>query len=353
MDEIRIAVKRLEDFIRDTFIKVGAKKEHAEIIAARMIESDLQSMHGHGIFRLPAYIRRVTEGGYNLNPDIKIVRETSNSALIDGDNGFGHVVVSYAVETAIKKAKEHGIAWVGTRNSNHAGAGGSYATMALPHDMIGIYMAIGNANHMTAWGGLDRLLSTNPICYAIPAKDEYPVLLDMATTVVSYGKIKVYAQAGKQIPEGWMIDRDGKPITDPKRSDEGFLVPIGEHKGYGLNFIIGALAGVLNAAAFGSTTIDFNKDFHTPTNSGQTFIAMRVDIMRDAEEFKREMDEKIREMKNSTPIDPAKPVLLPGEIGYRERPRIIREGIPVAPTLLDQLRTLANQLNLPDKLSDI
>jgi LDH2 family malate/lactate/ureidoglycolate dehydrogenase len=353
MGDRKIAVKRLEAFIRDAFVAAGAKEEHAATIADRMIESDLQSMHGHGIFRLPAYIRRVKEGGYNLNPNIKIIRETSNSALVDGDNGFGHVVVRYAVDTAIQKAKDHGIAWVGTRNSNHAGAGGSYATLALPHDMIGIYMAIGNANHMPAWGGLDRLLSTNPICYAIPTKDEFPVLLDMATTVVSYGKIKVYAQTGKEMPEGWMIDREGKPLTDPKKIEEGFLMPIGEHKGYGLNFIIGALAGVLNAAAFGSTTIDFNKDYKTPTNSGQTFIAMRVDLLRDAEEFKREMDEKVREMKNSTPMDPSRPVLLPGEIGYRERPNVLKNGIPVADNLLNQLRAVAADLNLSDKLEDI
>ncbi|MDY7028779.1 MAG: Ldh family oxidoreductase [Spirochaetota bacterium] len=353
MENKRIPVKRMEEFIKSAFESQGARKEHAAVCAQRMVESDLQGMHGHGIFRLPPYMRRLKEGGYNLDPEIRIIKETGNSALVDGDNGLGHVVVSFAVDTAIQKAKENGIAWVGTRNSNHAGAGGSYAVSALEHDMIGIYMAIGNANHMPPWGGVDPLLSTNPICFAIPTKEEYPVLLDMATTVVSYGKVKVYAQTGKEMPEGWMIDRQGKPLTDPKRISEGFLMPIGAHKGYGLNFIIGALAGVLNSAAFGKDVINFNEDFHSKTNSGQTFIAMRVDLFREVEEFKKMMDEKIREMKACTPMNPGQEILLPGEIGYIERPRILKEGVPVSETLLGQLQELARDCGLSDTLEDL
>ncbi len=349
----KISVERLTNFIESAFISQGAQKEHANICAQRMIEADLQSMHGHGIFRLPAYMKRVKEGGYNLNPNIRHVRETANSALVDGDNGLGQVVVSHAVELAIQKAKDNGMAWVGTRNSNHAGAGGAYASMALQNDMIGMYMAVGNANHMPPWGGVDRLLSTNPICFAIPAGKEYPILLDMATTVVSYGKVKVHAQSGEKLPEGWMVDRKGRPLTDPKLIEEGFLVPIGSYKGYGLNFVVGALAGVLNTSAFGSSVIDFNKDFHTPTNSGQTFIAMRVDLFREVEDFKREMDLRIREIKDSTPMKSGTEILLPGEIGFKERPRMIEEGIPVSESLLSQLMKLADEFELSDNLADV
>ena len=141
-------------------------------------------------------------------------------------------------------------------------------------------MAIANANHMPPWGGVDLLLSTNPIAFAIPAGKEPPVVLDIATTAASYGKVKVYAQKGKDFPVGWMVDRKGQSLTDSKRFKEGLLLPIGEHKGYGLNFIIGALAGVLNTAAFGSSVIDFNKDFKNPTNSGQMYFAMRPDLFR-------------------------------------------------------------------------
>ena len=352
MELRRIPVKRISQFIYDTCIAAGINADHARIIMEQMTESDLQEIHSHGIIRLPMYIKRVKAGGYNLNPNIRLINETPVSAIVDGDNGFGQVVVRTAVETAIAKAEKCGMAWVGTRNSNHAGAGGSYAIRAIPHDMIGIYMAVGNANHMPPWGGIDKMLSTNPLTIAIPTKKEYPILLDMATTNASFGKIKVYAQQGKPLPVGWMIDKHGNPLTDASKYEEGILVPIGDYKGYGLNFVIGALAGVLNGAAFAKTTIDFNHDHKTPTNSGQAFMAMRVDLFQDVEKFKEAMDEKVREMKSVTPIDPKNPVLLPGEIGFRDRPMIQEKGIPVSDILLAQLREVAEMYNLEERFPE-
>ncbi|MEJ2559507.1 MAG: Ldh family oxidoreductase [Anaerolineae bacterium] len=336
MKEIRFPVKRLRDFIQAALLAQAVKESHARMCATRMIEADLQGRHGHGIFRLPAYIRRIQEGGYNLEPNIRATRETPVSALVDGDNGLGHVVVTSAVELG--------------QRSNHAGAGGVYAAMALRQDMIGMYMAVGNANHMPPWGGVDLLLSTNPIAVAIPAGNEPPIVLDMATTVASYGTVKVYAQRGETLPMGWMIDRQGNPLTDPKRIHEGFLLPIGGHKGYGLNIIIGVLAGVLNSSAFGSAVIDFNKDFRTPTNTGQTFFAMRPDLFRDLEDFKAEMDLRIREVRNSTPMKGTDPIHLPGEMAYQREREMLAKGVPVSPTVVAQLRTLADALNLPDQL---
>src|SRR5678815_5553260 len=136
-----------------------------------------------------------------------------------------------ATELAIAKARQCGVAWVGSRLSNHAGPASLYARMALAHDMVGMYFAVGNANHLPPWGGLDMLLSTNPIAVAVPAGEEPAIVLDMATTVAAYGKVKTKAQRGEMMPEGWMMDRQGRPLTDPKRANEGFLLPIGEYKG--------------------------------------------------------------------------------------------------------------------------
>ena len=166
------------------------------------------------------------------------------------------------------------MAWVSTRFSNHAGPASLYARKPLQHDMLGLYFAVGNANHLPPWGGMDMLLSTNPIAAAIPAGAEPPIVLDMATTVAAYGKVKAKAKRGEQMPEGWMIDRQGKPLTDPTRADEGFLLPIGGHKGYGLALIVGLLAGTLNGAAMGRQVIDFNKDEHSTTNTGQAIVAI-------------------------------------------------------------------------------
>ena len=251
----RVSQDRLRDFIRDAMLKLGLPADDAASVAALMAEADLQGSEGHGVFRLPQYARRIRAGGVNTRPNIRIAEERAGMALIDGDNGMGHLVMKRAAEIAIAKARNTGIAWVGSRFSNHAGPASLYARMPLAHDMIGLYFAVGNANHLPPWGGVDMLISTNPVAAAFPGKDEPPVVLDMATTVAAYGKVKTKAQRGETMPEGWMVDRDGKPLTDPNRSDDGFLLPLGGmeagYKGFGLALVIGLLAGTLNGAAMG------------------------------------------------------------------------------------------------------
>ena len=216
----------------------------AKIIANLMVQSDLAGADGHGIFRLPAYLKRIRAGGVNLQPNIRVEREQGATALINGDNALGHLVMNRAVELALEKVKQHSVCWIGSHFGNHSGAASVYVRKLAEQGYIGIYMAVGNANHMAPWGGIDLLLSTNPIAIAVPAGKEPIVLLDIATTVAAYGKVKVAAQKGESIPDDWMIDKQGKPITDPKRSAEGSLLPIGGYKGYGLSMIIGLLAGV-------------------------------------------------------------------------------------------------------------
>src|SRR5690606_5720500 len=158
-------------------------------------------------------------------PNIRVTEEWPAAALVDGDNGMGHLVMRFAAETAIAKAKQAGVAWVGARMSNHAGPAALYATMPLAHDMIGIYLAVGSSNHLAPWGGAELLLGTNPIAVAIPALEEPPIVLDMAPTVAAFGKVRLKAQRGEEMPVGWMIDRNRRPLTDPKRADEGLLLP--------------------------------------------------------------------------------------------------------------------------------
>jgi LDH2 family malate/lactate/ureidoglycolate dehydrogenase len=337
----RYAVDGLRGLIRDVLVSYGVSDDHATITAARMIDADLRGQSGHGIFRLASYSTRIEAGGYNLSPDIRVENETSVRALVDGDNGFGHVIVQRAVDLAIDKAKEHGLSWVGTRRSNHAGAAGVYAAMALKHDLICIYLAVGNANHQPAWGGLDLLLSTNPIAVAIPAGEEPGMVLDIATTVVSHGRINVAAERGETLPVGWLEDREGNPITDPTRVHEGLLLPIGGYKGYGLNLAIGALAGTLNGAAFGSEVINFSHDHASPTNTGQAVMMIRPDLYGDADRFKASMDERIREFKASTPMPGRGPVRIPGDSVPTRAERMLAEGIELTGPTVTKLRALA------------
>src|SRR3954464_7328531 len=209
MPDSRIPVAQVRRFLTTAFERLGLPPADAATVAELMTEAEVQGSDGHGVIRLVPYARRIRAGGRNLKPNIRVVKEKAAMALIDGDNGMGHLVMKKAAEIAIAKARQCGIAWVGSRLSNHAGPASLYARMALAHDMIGMYFAVGNANHLPPWGGLDLLLSTNPIAAAIPADKEGPIVLDMATTVTAYGKVKAKAARGELMPEGWMIDREG------------------------------------------------------------------------------------------------------------------------------------------------
>ncbi len=251
------------------------------------------------MIRLPLYIRRIRAGGTNTKPDIRIVSDRPSAALVDGDNGMGHLVMRRSALVAIDKAKATGIGWVGARMSNHAGPAALYATMPLAHDMIGIYFAVGSSNHLPPWGGSESLLGTNPMAIAVPAGDEPPIVLDMSPTVAAYGKVRLKAQRGEPMPVGWMIDREGKPLTDAKRADEGYLLPIGDYKGSGLSLIIGILAGALNRAALGREVVDFVKQAGEPTNTGHAIAALSIEAFMPSAEFKRAVDRVIRDIRNS------------------------------------------------------
>src|ERR1700687_2299364 len=186
----RIGFARLRDFIGASLRSLGLPDQDALTVASLMAEADLQGSDGHGVIRLPQYATRIRAGGINLRPDIRVLQERSGMALIDGDNGMGHLVMARAAELAIDKARTAGVAWVGARMSNHAGPASLYARKVLAQDMIGMYFAVGNANHLPPWGGLDMLLSTNPIAVGGPAGEQAPIVLDMATTVAAYGKVK-------------------------------------------------------------------------------------------------------------------------------------------------------------------
>ena len=319
----------------------------ARTVATLMAEADLQGSDGHGVIRLPQYLKRIRSGGVNLHPDIRIVRERAAMALVNGDNAMGHLVMKRAAEIAIEKAKTAGVAWVGAQWSNHAGPASLYARMMLPHDMLGLYFAVGNANHLPPWGGLEMLLSTNPIASAIPAMDEPPIVLDMATTVAAYGKVKAKAARGEMMPEGWMIDREGKPLTDPRRANEGFLLPIGGYKGYGLALVVGLIAGTLNGAAMGRDVIDFNADAETPTNTGQAIVAIDPSAFGEVEEFKRAVDRVIRDLRSSERMPGVERIRVPGEMSHEKMVAQKRDGIAIPPALMGSLDRLAEQLEIP------
>ena len=339
-----VEVAAIVQFITRALVSVNVPPEDAAQVAALMAESDARGGDAHGVFRLPQYVKQIQEGAVNARPDIRVVSERPGTALVDGDNGLGHLAMKRAAELAVEKARRCGVAWVGTRHGNHAGPAQLYPRMAAAQDMIGIYFCVGNANLVPPWGGTEALLSTNPIAIAVPGLRHPSIVLDMATTNAAFGKIRLKAQRNEPMPEGWMIDREGKPLTDPKRASEGFLLPIGGAKGYGLALMFGLLAGTLNGAAFGRDVVDYTVDSKTPSNTGQSMMAVDISAFADVTAFKQDVDEVWDEMKSSPTLPGFDEVRLPGERSenlYRER---MASGVPLGAPLRKALDELADRL---------
>jgi LDH2 family malate/lactate/ureidoglycolate dehydrogenase len=347
MSASRIPLAAVLSFTREALAACGLSAAHAETASKAMVEADITGFDAHGVFRLASYCGTIRSGRVNPKPAIKVISRAPATALIDGDNGMGHLVMSYAANLAVEIARESGIGWVGARRSNHAGAAGVYAEMPVAHNMVGIYAAVSTANHMAPWGGAEPLMGTNPIAVGIPAGKDAPVVLDIATSVSSFGTIRKHVLSGEPMPEGWVVHSEtGKPITDPKKVDEGVLLPIGDYKGSGLALIIGLLAGVMNGAAFGRDVVDFTKPGTSETNTGQFMVAIDVARFMPIEEFSALMQRHLGDLRSSKPLPGFDGVRLPGEERRRRRIDRTRNGVPLPGAVLKQLDELAASLKI-------
>jgi LDH2 family malate/lactate/ureidoglycolate dehydrogenase len=347
----RVPVAAVSGLIVDSMTKAGLPAADAAKVAELMVAADLSGADAHGVFRLAQYVDRLKMGAINPRPTVKVERSAPATALIDGDNGMGHVVIARAAELAVEMARECGIAWVGARMSNHAGAAGVYAALPLKADMIGVYSAVASANHMPLAGGADPLLGTNPLAIAIPAGEEPPVVLDIATSVVSYGTIKNHRLQNKPLAPDWMVDPvTGEAVTDPHKSASALLLPMGGYKGAGLALMLGLLGGTLNGAFFGRDVIDFNNQPDAVTNTGQFVVALDPARFQPLDKFKAEVDRHVRDLRASKPL-PGETVRLPGDQRAKRIDDRMRNGLALPPALLVQLDKLATELSIT-RLSD-
>ena len=346
-DPARFPIAALLAFTRDALMACGVPAADAAIAADKMTEADRTGFDAHGIFRLGMYVKTLKSGRVNPKANIKVIQRSAATALVDGDDGIGHLVMTTCTNLAIELARESGVGWVGARNSNHAGAAGIYAEMPTAHRMVGIYAAVSTINNMGPWGGAEALIGTNPIAIGIPAGNEPPVVLDIATSIASFGNIRRYAAQNKPIPEGWVIhSQTGAPITDPNQTGEGVLLPIGGHKGAGLALIIGLLAGVLNGAAFGRDVKDMMGPGNEPTNTGQFVMAIDVARFMAPEAFAAAVDHHLGELRSSKRLPGVDAIRMPGEDRQRRRKERIQNGVALPPNLIKQLDTLAAELKI-------
>jgi LDH2 family malate/lactate/ureidoglycolate dehydrogenase len=347
----------LRSFTQDIFLSMGCSVEHAALAADVLLLSDLRGIDSHGVARLVGFVRLWEKKRINANPHITIVHETPTTATVDGDAGLGLVVAPFAMQLAIKKAELYGSGWVSVRNSNHFGIAGYHALMAVEKDMIGFAMT--NASPLVApTFSSERLLGTNPMCYAFPAGKYPPVVADMATSAAANGKLEIAQRLGKQVPDGWIQDAGGTYTTDPHALRKGgALLPLGSdrehgsHKGFGLSATVDILSAVLSGANYGPWVPPFVAFLEPPDDPvglgiGHFVGAMRVDGFRPVDEFKTHMDNWISRFKSAATIDPDQKVIIPGEPELEAEIDRRKNGIPLVDAVVDDLTKLAEKFKV-------
>lgn len=347
----------LQEFTLAVFKKIGCSDTHAKLATEVLLSADLRGIDSHGLARLSGYIRLWEANRINAKPEIKIVHESPSTAVVDGDGGLGLVVAPQAMNIAIEKAKQCGTGWVSVQHSNHFGIAGYHAMMALEHDMIGIAMT--NASPLVApTFSIERLLGTNPIAVAVPAGQQPAFVADMATTTAANGKLEILQRKNKEAPKGWIQDKAGNTSTNPHELKEGgALVPLGSdfehgsHKGYGLGSIVDIFSAVLSGANYGPWVPPFVAFLAPPADPvgkgiGHFFGAMRVDAFRPKEEFKKHMDNWIGRFRSAKTVQGQSRVLIPGDPERETHAKRLQEGIPLNAKVVEDLKELAQKLEL-------
>ncbi|HTH95929.1 MAG TPA: Ldh family oxidoreductase [Stellaceae bacterium] len=343
----RIDAARLRSFIVRMFIAIGMSEANAVIVAEAMVEADLIGSDAHGCFRLGQYISQIKTGEINPRPQITVERAKA-TALLDGDRGLGHLTMTRAADLAAELAGDFGIGWVGLRRSNHAGAIGNYAANLAKRGMIAICAAVSGVNQMGPSGSAEALIGTNPIAIAIPAGEEPPFVLDIATANVAFGKVKSARLEGKPLGANWMIDREtGEPLTDAELVHRGLMTAMGDYKGMGLSMALGMLAGVLNGAAFGREVPDFAAPGSPQSrNTGQFVMALDIEAFRPLAAFTGDIDRHMRDFTGSKRLPGHYGVRLPGRERVVRRAERLRNGIPVSTARIAQFDMLADSLGV-------
>lgn len=334
-----VAAEALTARVASIFEKLDVPAEDARIVAEHLVEADLRGVHSHGVIRVPTYVQRIGEGKINPRPNIRVVEDHGGQVVMDADYGLGQLTAFRANELAIQRGKEHGLAAVALRRSTHCGAMAYYAIRAREHGLIGL--AITNAGmNMTPTGGTKKLVGNNPFAMAVPTNKDWPMVLDMATSVVAGGKLDVARSKGQSIPLGWARDKDGNPTTDPVAARQGSLEPLGGPKGYGMAIMLDILAGVLSGGRFGGMLGD------EPGRSGmaQFFLTLDVERFMPLDQFKARMNELIDQIHACPKAPGVDRVYVAGEIEHDLQTQRLRDGVPLEESVAADLDRVEREL---------
>src|SRR6266567_3940562 len=352
---MRVPAQQIHRQLVSVFRAWGMSAPHADTTADMMVETDLRGVDSHGIGMLPTYDQEFRNGRLNMRPSFKKVRETPAMALIDADASLGHPAAAHGMNLAVDKCKTSGVAIVTVFNSHHFGAAGCYARIAAERGVIGMVTSATRGVTMVPTFGAEPVLGTNPLAFAAPAKRNAPFQLDMATTTVAAGKVKVYKLNHKPLPPGWVVDADGKTVTNETDAfsyvfdkKEGGITPLGgtrdagSHKGYGLAMMVHILAGTLAGASFSPIRNRTQKP-SDPHNIGHFFMAIDPSAFRGPGEFEEELDQAIDVLRGTRPADPKQPVLVAGDPEMATKKDRLANGVPIPDDLMAQLRAVVER----------
>lgn len=338
MATVTVPHKEVEELIQNKLASSGVPQAHAAKIAEVLVHADLRGVNSHGALRTEHYVSRLEAGGINPDPAISFQATGPVTGVVDGDDGFGHLVGDSAMGHAIELAKENGVGMITAMNSSHCGALSYFVQEAAKQGLIGIAMTHTD-KIMVPFGGKEPFLGTNPIAYGVPAKTEKPFILDMATSTVALGKILQHKEEGKSIPEGWGVDASGEYVTDPTKVVS--LTPFGGPKGYGLAMIVDIFSGLLAGMAFGPHINQMYGELDKKRKLGHYFCAINPSFFTDPDQFLEQMDRMMKEVREVPPAEGFSRVLVPGEIEQKNEERNLAEGIRIASTTYDYLKAAA------------
>lgn len=358
---IYLPVQTAEDFVLQVFMKSGVPREDALICTHILLAADLRGIESHGLSRLKMYYDRIKAGIQSPLTQIEIIRDGPTTAVWDAHHGMGQVVGWRAMNTAIEKARHYGMGSVAVRNSTHYGIAGYYPLMAVAQGMIG-WSVTNTRPSVAPTFGSKPMLGTNPIAFGAPTDEACPYLFDAATSIIQRGKVEIHARKEKNLPEGWVIDQDGQPASDPHQilqgliRDENALLPLGGagedfggHKGYGLSNIVEILSASLQSGAFlhGLTGGDTSGK-PQPYRIGHFFMAMDIEQYLPLDEFKHNIGDLLRELRNSKKAQGHDRIYLAGEKEFESEELVRKQGIPVLPSLQKELKYLQSELELSE-----
>lgn len=339
---VRVDPKRLVDFCTDIFVAEGMRPEDARIVSEILVRTDMRGVHTHGLYLVPKYLRAIREGGIKSDARPEVVSDSPTTAVLDGHAAIGEVTAYEATQLAIAKAKEYGLAMVLVRHGSHFGAAGIYSLMCAESGLIGLVMSAGTPI-MRAAGARGRVLSNAPTSYAVPGKD-FPVVLDIAMSVVAGQKVLMAAQRGQTIPEGWIVDAEGRSSTNPEDYLEagGALVPIGDYKGSGLALLVEIMSSVLSGAAV-SNPVNFLQNPDDPSNTGHMFLAIDPERFLPRDDFLSRLSGLTDSVRNAEPAIGVDRVYVPGEIEFEKETAALEHGLGLPLTLWEGLVGVAAQ----------